>query len=353
MSYTVGFVGTGPDPENPTPGEGFAMAYRHAAAYDLLDDCELHACADIELEHAKAFADKHGIAHERVFTDAEAMMRQAAPDIVSICTPVPTHAELVRACISANAPRMIHCEKPMATRWDDAREMVATADQEGVQLTINHQTRLSPIWQHVKSLIDEDIIGDVERIEVAPPELLDNGTHFIDRATMLLDDCAASWVLGGLDYRTLFKKYGAHNENQAISHWQWENGVAGLAATGQGQELIGVQTRVQGTHGTIEVTGSDPTDDPIRYSTPETTGWKTPTIPQAEQSPLHRTISHIIECFEAGTEPTVSASNALIATEIILGTYESVRRRGRVDLPLDIDDNPLTSLVESGELSPQ
>ncbi|MCS7309770.1 MAG: gfo/Idh/MocA family oxidoreductase, partial [Armatimonadetes bacterium] len=33
--------------------------------------------------------------------------------------------------------------------------------------------------------------------------------------------------------------------------------------------------------------------------------------------------------------------------------FESVRRRGRVDLPLTITDNPLVDLVERGEIRPQ
>jgi hypothetical protein len=48
----------------------------------------------------------------------------------------------------------------------------------------------------------------------------------------------------------------------------------------------------------------------------------------------------------------LDASNALIATEIIFGAYESSRRRGRVDFPLTIEDNPLAAMVENGDLQP-
>jgi phytoene/squalene synthetase len=36
---------------------------------------------------------------------------------------------------------------------------------------------------------------------------------------------------------------------------------------------------------------------------------------------------------------------ALQATELIFATYESSRRRGRVDLPLEIDDSPLIAML--------
>jgi hypothetical protein len=54
MSVTSAFIGTGPDPEV-QDNERYAMAYRHAAAYEEADT-ELAACADIIRENAEAFA---------------------------------------------------------------------------------------------------------------------------------------------------------------------------------------------------------------------------------------------------------------------------------------------------------
>jgi hypothetical protein len=61
----------------------------------------------------------------------------------------------------------------------------------------------------------------------------------------------------------------------------------------------------------------------------------------------------MIDALETGREPELSARRALNSTEIIFACYESSRRRARVDLPLTIDDNPLVSMVESGELNPK
>ncbi|MEN6644848.1 MAG: gfo/Idh/MocA family oxidoreductase, partial [Armatimonadia bacterium] len=40
------------------------------------------------------------------------------------------------------------------------------------------------------------------------------------------------------------------------------------------------------------------------------------------------------------------------ATEQIFACWESVRRRGMVQMPLDIEDNPLVDMVEKGDLKP-
>jgi hypothetical protein len=57
-----------------------------------------------------------------------------------------------------------------------------------------------------------------------------------------------------------------------------------------------------------------------------------------------------VDALLAGREPELSARKALQATELIFATWESSRVRGRVDLPLEIDDSPLLSMIESGEI---
>ncbi|MFB6296397.1 MAG: Gfo/Idh/MocA family protein, partial [Halobacteriales archaeon] len=215
--YTVGFIGTGPEPDNPVWGESAAMAYRHAAGYDRLDSCDILACADIVPENARAFADEFDIAQEHVYEDYEVMLAEARPDVLSVSTPVPTHAPIVLDCVRSGVPEAIHCEKPMATTWGDARLMAQEADRRGVQLTFNHQRRMASPWRDVNDLLDEGAIGDLRRIELACGELLDNGTHYIDLANMYTGQQSVEWVIGQIDYRERHVKYGAHNENQGLA----------------------------------------------------------------------------------------------------------------------------------------
>ena len=48
----------------------------------------------------------------------------------------------------------------------------------------------------------------------------------------------------------------------------------------------------------------------------------------------------------------LSSRKALAATELIFATYEISRRRGRVTLPLEIDDLPLLTGLEQGLWKP-
>ena len=58
------------------------------------------------------------------------------------------------------------------------------------------------------------------------------------------------------------------------------------------------------------------------------------------------------EAIESDRASESRAENALTATEIIFGYWESSRRHNRVDFPLSIEDNPLEAMVASGDLQP-
>jgi hypothetical protein len=59
----------------------------------------------------------------------------------------------------------------------------------------------------------------------------------------------------------------------------------------------------------------------------------------------------LIECVKTGEEPELSGRKALQATELIFATYESSRRRQKINLPLEIEDSPLLSMIENGDVA--
>lgn len=346
--HAVGFIGTGTDPDDPG-GSGFAMAYHHAAAYERLDGCELVACADIERENAEAFADPHGIDADYVYEDYRTMLSEALPDVVSVCTPPATHEEIVVDCARSGEVDAIHCEKPMAVTWGGARRMARVCREEGVQLTFNHQRRFAVAWRRARELLDEGAIGDLERVEMGAPNLYDWGTHSLDLLNFYNDEVAAEWVLAGLDYREENRWFGAHNANQVVTHVRYENGVHGLFATGPGEEMVGARHRLRGSDGTIEVGVLDGPGLRVRRDGGES---ETAEFDEHWTDPIDKAVEDLVDALDAGRAPELGAERALAATEVIFAAFESVRRDARVDLPLEVDDNPLAAMVESGRLSP-
>ncbi|SDK53904.1 Predicted dehydrogenase [Natronorubrum texcoconense] len=357
--YDVAIVGTGPDPSNPTL-DGFAMGYRHAEAYRNHDDCRLVACADIVPENGAAFADEFEIAAEYVFEDYRELLAAVEPDVVSVAVPPAIHEEIVVGC-ARSVVDAIHCEKPLAHTWASAQRTVQTCWRADVQLTFNRQRRFGRPFVDAKQLLEDGAIGDLERIEIGWGDFYDTGAHTVDLAGMFAGDRSAKWVIAQLDYREEDRRFGSHQENQMWAQWRYDDGVHAVLSTGAGKELVGAAILLRGTDGEIRIAVDDGPMLEVR------SGGSTERIDVGGET-MHRTgnegdrfgsefhdraVEHVLDCLEEGTEPELSGRIGLNTAEILFGGYESVRRRGRVDLPLEIDDNPLEAMVASGDLSPE
>jgi len=348
----VGVIGTGRKKER---GDrmGYAMAYQHANAYKALSNCTMVACADIVEENAKAFAETYAI--PGIYLDYKEMLAAEKLDVVSVCTWMHLHEPMVLAAIDAGV-KAIHCEKPMADTWGGSKRIAAAAKAAGVQLTFNHQRRYGEPFMIAKQMLDEGAIGDLWRMECGAGNLYDTGTHFIDMFSFFLGDgVPAKWVICQVDYREESLVFGSHNENQQVLLTEYANGVFGLVMTGEpgGGNPVGCVNRLIGSKGVIDV---GVTSGPqIRYQLAGEKDWTSPDTSGASiHGPnfIERAIADVIDCFVSGRKCQLDSENALVATEIIFGGYESSRRRGRVDFPLDIEDNPLAAMVQSGGLKP-
>ncbi len=349
-TFKVGFIGTGKKPAKPGP-QGYGMAHQHAAAYKALSDCEIVACADIVEENARAFAEMFGV--PRIYTSHREMLDKEELDIVSVCTWPHLHAPLVIDAAESGV-KAIHCEKPMADTWGAAKQMAEECEKRGVRLTFNHQRRFGAPFRKAKALLDEGAVGDLVRIEFGAGNLYDYGSHNFDMANYFNNEVTAEWAIAQIDYRDESLIFGAHNENQAFALWRYRNGVFGVASTGMGAGFIGAHHRIVGTNGVIDIGA---TNAPVlRVRRFGAADWE---AIDCGNEGLHgpgyieRAIADIVSALKEGRESELCARNALNATEIIFACFESARRRGRVDLPLTIQDNPLAEMVERGELKPK
>ncbi|WP_101297126.1 Gfo/Idh/MocA family protein [Halegenticoccus soli] len=357
MVNRVAVVGTGPGRGTDISGRSHAWAYRHADAYAAREDCEIVACADVVPEYASRFAAEFDVSEERVYENHGALLQDADPDVVSVCTPIPTHADIVVDCARADSVNAVHCEKPMASTWGEARGMAHVCDRHGVQLTFGHQRRFGEPFREAKRLLDDGEIGELKRIEISWGNFFDNGTHALDLAAMFNDEHRGAWVLGQVDYTKEHVRYGVHTADHAFVSWQYENGVHGIAATGDDVELAGgpydfydCWHRLVGADGVVEIGRRD---GPALRSRRDGEGWRTHDVADEFEGRVDLAIDEVVEAHNEGRESELRAERALATTEILFAGHESSRRRGRVELPLTgVYDHPLESMVESGDLRP-
>ena len=344
--YRVGFIGVG-KPWKSEGATGFGMAHQHADGYVQTGRCTLAACADPSADAAQFFADKYGV--PRTYSDYSTMLAEENLDIVSVCTWPHLHAPITKD-VARSGVKAIHCEKPMATTWGDAKEMVRVCEENGVRLTFNHQRRFLGPFQAARAQLEAGAIGELTRIEGNCGDLYDWGTHWLDMFFFYHGETPAKWVMGQIDSHEERKIFGVSMENQGLCEFQFEDGVRAFLATGRDANEPAAH-RLIGTEGMIEVRGEAPH---VRLMNAATNGWQTIDQPDDLHGPnsVERAIADVVDSLATRRESLLSARNALRATEVIFAAYESSRRRGRVDLPLTQDDNAFLSMLAQGEIGP-
>jgi predicted dehydrogenase len=319
------------------------IAHRHAGAYVQLPDTEIVAVADISQKSLESFQNQYAIATS--YTSYQEMLAQENLDVVSVCTWPHHHSSMVVACAEAGV-RAVHCEKPMATTYGDAKRMVEYCTSKGTQLSFNHQRRFGAPYRKAKELLKEGRIGNLLRLEARTSNLFDWGTHWFDMMFYYNDETPAEWLIGQVEPRDSREVYGAPVESQALAYWKWQNGVYGMMTTGFQAGPSAPNTLI-GTEGRIEVGATG--GPALRMWGKGQPDWEEVPVEAEPHSTIltGMAIQDVIDALKERREPELSAQRALQATQLIFATYESSRRRGRISLPLEIEDSPIQELINN------
>ncbi len=322
---------------------GSAMAQAHIEGYVAVEETEMVAIVDIKQANLDYYSKKFKVPN--AYTDYRKMLKDEKPDIVSISTWPALHAEIVITCAKADV-KAIHCEKPMATTWGDAKEMAKACEENDVQLTFNHQRRFEHPYMMARKLVADGVIGELKRVEAYCANFYDWGTHWFDMMHFYNSESPAKWVLAQIDSRSEASVFGARLEDQGVASIRFQNGVHGLLLTGY-DHGTGTLQRLTGTEGYIEVQAPQ-----VFVRGKGDKELRTIDTDQKGEHAIILGIRDLVSCLKTGREPELSVRKALRATELIFAAYESSRWRGRIDLPLEIDDNPFLDMLEKGQMGP-
>ncbi len=144
--YRVALIGLG------------AVAEPHLVAYQALG-INIVGVADPRPARRDEIAARY---HVSAYACAEALLREATPDIACILTPAGTHRQLTELCATAGAH--VLCEKPMAVTLEDAHEMVSICEHERVNFFYGSSCRYLPALIEARRLIAAGAIGTVRLI---------------------------------------------------------------------------------------------------------------------------------------------------------------------------------------------
>ena len=120
---------------------------------------------------------------------------------------------MVEAAAAAGV-KAIHCEKPMASTWGDAKALAQACADRDVLLTFSHQRRFGAPFVKAKQLLDAGAIGVLQRLEGACSNLFDWGTHWFDMFFFYNDEVPAEWVMGQIAVESESSVFGVPLDTQ-------------------------------------------------------------------------------------------------------------------------------------------
>ena len=171
------------------------LPYRHAPSYQAVPNVELVAASDIDPQRRDEFGQKWNVPH--MYADYREMIEAERPDIVSVTTQAPQHAE-VTIFAAERGVRGVYCEKPMACSLAEADAVVEACKRNGTQYNIGTTRRYQAGYEAMRQL---GLSGEVGQPRVAvfhgSGRLLHSGSHYIDTLCYILGDPEPDVVQGG------------------------------------------------------------------------------------------------------------------------------------------------------------
>jgi predicted dehydrogenase len=272
------------------------------------------------------------------------MLETEELDIISVCTWPPLHAEVTIESAQRGVKGIL-CEKPMAENMGQADAMIEACDQNGVKLAIDHQLRFSGEYVTAKKLIEDGAIGELFRIYAicAGGDLKDNATHTVDLMRFIHNDKPIQWVIGQIERIGAPVKYGLDSEDFAIGYMKFEDNVRGIIESGQDTAPGYHHIYCYGTDGEIEL--AVPGGPSIRMRTKSGGDW---VIPESHSD--GNPVRDMVEAIEKDREHRSSGYQGRATLEVLMAIYESSRHRGRIQLPLEEKESPLTLMIKDGQV---
>lgn len=127
----------------------------HIKAWRKTETCRVEGVFDVGKELAEKRAKEFQIS--RVFENLDDLIE--ACDVVDICTPPHTHAEIAIKTVRAGKHLLI--EKPLVTQIGEWDELQKEAERTQANITVIHNLKFSHSVQQAKKWIDEGRIGKV------------------------------------------------------------------------------------------------------------------------------------------------------------------------------------------------
>ncbi|MCU6710368.1 Gfo/Idh/MocA family oxidoreductase [Paenibacillus sp. J5C_2022] len=334
---------------------------KHMPSLSKLDNVEMVAFCDIVEERATEAAAKYGAEGAKVYTDYTELLKDSSIEIVHVCTPNDSHADISIAALEAG--KHVMSEKPMAKTAHDAARMAETARRTGKKLTVGYNNRFRPDSQQMKKVCADGELGEIYyakahavRRRAVPTwgvfldeekqgggPLIDIGTHALDLTLWMMDNYKPKVVLGQ-SFHKLSQRENAANawgpwdpakftvEDSAFGMIVMENGATIVLESSWALNTLEVEEArctLSGTEGGADMKGGLRIngEQHSRLFTKEV-DLKAGGVAFFEgnaENDADLEMKMWIKAIDEDTDPVVTPEQALVVSQILEAIYESAK----------------------------
>ena len=244
------------------------VSKKHIVSIQRIDNAELAAVCDIDIEAAKRVGENEGVPY---FDNPHEMVDKVDFDVFSILTPSGTHAEVMLELAPYGKHFVI--EKPMALRLEDADAMLEACRKYGIRLFVVQQNRFNLPIMKLREAIDSGrfgklVLGTVRVRWKRTQEYYDEkpwrGTWAMDggvltnQASHHID--MLMWMMGEVESvmaKTATQLVDIETEDTGVVILKFTNGALGIieATTATRPKDLEGSISILGEHGSVEIGG--------------------------------------------------------------------------------------------------
>lgn len=336
------------------------IANTHISAYlSFPERCSVVAISDIYHDKAQELATKFSI-EARTVAEYQDLLDDPDIDLVSVCTPPYTHAEIAIAFLHAGKHVLV--EKPMASSLDECDAMIEAAKASGRILSVVAQNRFRNDMMKLKEMLDAGVAGRILHAQVdsfwwrghSYYDLWWRGTWeregggcTLNHAVHHLD--ALQWMMGmPAEVQAIMGNVAHDNaevEDISMAIFRFQNGALGQATSsvvhhGQEQQLIfhGETARISvpwQVYASVSKENGFPERDADTESEIQSQYDGLSDV-QYEHHPGQ--IDDVLTAIETGRSVLIDGVQGRNTLELITAIYKSASTLQNVTLPLAMDD---------------
>jgi predicted dehydrogenase len=222
---------------------------------------QIVAIAARDPARARAFAQRHGIAH--VHQDYAALLDD--PEVDAVYNPLPNSLHAAWSIRALQAGKHVLCEKPIAANAEEAAQMREAAQPSGGVLMEAFHYRYHPLTARLLAILHSGELGTIRHIEahMASPLIRQGDIRYrYDLAGGATMDMGCYTIhllrtLAGAEPEVVAaqaKLRGPNLDRAMVASLRFPTGVTGrIVCSLWSSAVLSIQARVQGDHGDLRV----------------------------------------------------------------------------------------------------